>query len=286
MSEITIRQARNEGAQLLASAGIESAALDARLLLAHTIGLTQTGLLISDPDPISRADLGRYREIVGRRATGVPLAYLTGHREFMGLTFLTTPDVLVPRPDTEPLVEWGLNWISQHPHANLADIGTGSGAIAIAMTHHAPGNWTGHTIAIDISAAALAIARTNADVLVSPARRSLVTFVPGSLTEPLTAPVDLLLTNLPYLTPDQIAGNPDLSHEPIVALDGGADGLDLIRKVMDDLPRVLAPGGAVGLEIDPSQSAEVQHLLQNSLPGHRVEIVFDLAGDERHIVAF
>lgn len=285
MSEITIRQARNEAAQQLASAGIETAALDARLLLAHTLGLTQTGLLISDPDPISRADLDRFREMVARRATGLPLAYLTGSREFMGLTFLTTPDVLVPRPDTEPLVEWGLNWISQHPHANVADIGTGSGAIAIAITHHAPQTWTGHTIATDISEAALAIARTNADALLTPERRNCIEFLSGRLSEPLTAPVDLLITNLPYLTPDQIAENIDLSHEPYLALNGGADGLDLIRKVVDDLPRVLVQRGAVGFEIDPSQSAEVQRLLQNALPDYHVEIVFDLAGDERHIVA-
>ena len=269
----------------MTNAGIETAALDARLLLAHTLGLTQTGLLTRDPDPISPAVLARFQDLVARRTTGVPLAYLTGTREFMGLTFGTTPDVLVPRPDTEPLVEWGLRWLGEHPHANVADVGTGSGAIAISITHHAPMNWSGHTIATDISPAALAIAQSNADALLADERRGRITFVQGSLAGPIEQPVDLLLTNLPYLTPDQIAGNADLVHEPGIALDGGADGLDLIRNVVDDLHRVLAPGGAVGFEIDPTQSAEVQRLLRQTLPRHHVEIVFDLAGDERHIVA-
>lgn len=286
MGELTNRQARSEAANQLKQAGIENAALDARLLLGHALQLTQTGLLTRDTDQISPVDLTRFQELVIRRATGVPLAYLTGVREFMGLAFHTTPDVLVPRPDTEPLVEWGLNWLTQHPHANIADIGTGSGAIAIAITFHAPPTWTGHTIATDISPTALAISRSNADALLPPNRRSRIEFLPGSLAAPLTGPVDLLLANLPYLTPGQIASNGDLAHEPTLALDGGVDGLDLVRQLMPELPRVLAPGGAVGFEIDPSQSPEVQRLLRQTLPGHCVEVVLDLAGDERHIVAF
>lgn len=286
MSAATNRQARIEAATQLANVGIVTAALDARLLLAHTTGHTQTGLLTRDLDPISSEDLARFRELVARRASGVPLAYLIGQREFMGLSFRTTPDVLVPRPDTEPLVEWGLNWLAQHPHANVADVGTGSGAIAIAITHHAPPTWGGQTIATDVSRSALAIAQANADALLAPERRRRISFRIGSLTEPLIEPIDLMVTNLPYLTPDQIAGNPDLVHEPNLALDGGADGLNLIRAMVADLPRVLAPGGAAGFEIDPSQSTEVQRLLRQTLPNHRVDIVFDLAGDERHIVAY
>ncbi len=284
MSTLSNQMARMEAAKRLSDAGIDTAPLDARLLLAHTLGISQTQLLMRDLDPISSEHLTRFETLIDRRAAGEPLAYLTGEREFMGLAFHTTPDVLVPRPDTEPLVEWGLRWLAQHPHANIADIGTGSGAIAIALTHHAPPNWTGRTIATDISHAALTVAEGNANALLGPERRDRIAFRSGRLTDPLDAPVDLILTNLPYLTPEQVAENPDLAHEPRLALVGGDDGLDLVRMVVDDLHRVLAPGGAIGFEIDPSQSDELQRLLHQALPHHRVEVVFDLAGDERHIV--
>lgn len=286
MSDPTIRQARQEAAARLQQADVDTAALDARVLLAFVLGVSQTGLLVRDADPISSGDLQRYRGLVDQRATGVPVAYLVGEREFMGLNFRTTSAVLVPRPDTEPLVEWGLGWLQEHPHATVADIGTGSGAIAVAVTYHAPSEWTGQTIAIDTSGEALAVARENANAILPPDRFERIRFAQGNLTEPITEPVNLLLANLPYLTPGQIAGNPDLAHEPNLALDGGADGLDLIRLVVDDLPRVLAQGGAVGFEIDPSQSAALQRLLRRVLPDHRMEVVHDLAGDERHIVAF
>lgn len=285
MNEITNRQARQQATTRLIDAGIDSAALDARVLLCLVLDVTQTQLLMRDPEPIPAAALDRYRALVGQRATGMPVAYLAGEREFMGLPFRAKTDVLVPRPDTEPLVEWGLAWLGDHLQANIADIGTGSGAIAIATTFHAPAGWAGSTIATDVSTTALSVAAANADALLPPERRQRFSLVEGSLAEPITSPVDLLLTNLPYLTPEQIEENPHLAHEPVLALDGGADGLDLIREVVDHLPRVLAPGGAVGFEIDPSQSTEVQRLLRIALPNHRVMVVHDLAGDERHIVA-
>lgn len=284
--KLTIHQARAAATTELRAANIETAALDARVLLAYVLGESRTGLLMRDPEPIAESDLHRYQQLVQQRSTGAPVAYLIGEREFMGLTFRISPGVLVPRPDTEPLVEWGLRWLRSNPTANVADIGTGSGAIAVSMVHHADPEWTGSLIATDVSDAALQMATANADALLSPEKRPSLEFVNGSLTEPLTTPVDLLLTNLPYLTPDQIAENPDLIHEPRIALDGGDDGLDLVRRVIDDLPRILAPDGAVGFELDPSQSDEVQRLLAEALPNHQVEVVHDLAGDERHVVAF
>lgn len=282
----TIHQARSEGVATLRAAEIDSAALDARVLIAHVLGESQTGLLLRDPEAIPKQDLERYRKVVAQRATGVPVAYLIGHREFMGLEFRTQPGVLVPRPDTEPLVEWGLTWLRNHPEANVVDIGTGSGAIAVSTVYHVAPGWSGELVATDIGENALGIAMENANALLPPERRSSISFRQGSLTAPLTHPVDLLLTNLPYLTPLQLESNPDLRHEPLIALDGGADGLDLVRQVIADLPRILAPDGAVGFEIDPSQSADVQRLLAEVLPEHRVEVVHDLSGDERHVVAW
>lgn len=282
----TVYQARVEATATLRAADIDTAALDARVLLAHVLHTTQTGLLIRDPEPISASDLVAFRDLVHQRAEGIPVAYLTGEREFMGLTFATAPGVLVPRPDTEPLVEWGLRWLAHHPAANIVDIGTGSGAIAISMVFHAPDAWVGSLLATDVSAEALRIATTNADALITNERRNRIAFLQGSLTVPLVEPVDLVITNLPYLTPVQIEGNPALRHEPNLALDGGTDGLDLVRKVIADLPRVLATDGAAGFEIDPSQAETVKNLLRNTLPNHQVDVVYDLAGDERHIVAY
>lgn len=280
----TIHSLRQWAAAVLTDAGIETPMLDARVLLGHLLHLTATQLLMADSDVVSGETADVYRTLIAQRAMGIPIAYLAGEREFMGLSFHTTPDVLVPRPDTEPLVEWGLAWLQDHPQATIADIGTGSGAIAIAVVHHAPSHWNGHLVATDISADALAIASANADRLLDAERRSRVAFRLGSLTEPLIEPVDLLLTNLPYLTPGQIGENPHLIHEPLLALDGGVDGLDLVRGVVADLPRILAPGGAVGFEIDPSQEAEVTELLARQLANHTISTVRDLAGDARHIV--
>lgn len=275
-----------EAATTLAAAGIEQPMLDARLLLAHTLGVSPTRLLLCDQDPITTTHRTQLRQLVAQRAAGVPLAYLTGTREFMGLEFHTSPAVLVPRPDTEPLVEWALAWMGDHPAAHVADIGTGSGAIAISFTHQAPESWGGRVTAIDVSPEALAVAAGNADRLLSPDRRVQIAFRIGDLTAPLDDPVDLLLANLPYLTPAQMVENADLRHEPALALDGGDDGLDLVRRVIADLPRVLHPTGAVGFEIDPSQSAMVQALLRTALPHHQIGVVHDLAHDERHVVAW
>ena len=289
MSDIqpaTIFQARAHATATLHAADIDTAALDARVLMAHVLGVSQTGLLLCDPEPMANAELSRFRDLIKLRATGVPVAYLTGYREFMGLQFATAPGVLVPRPDTEPLVEWGLAWLRAHPQAAVVDVRTGSGAIAISMVYHAGPSWTGTLIATDISEEALAIARRNAHALLSPAKCQRLQLQLGNLTQPLSGPTDLLLTNLPYLTPDQIEENPALRHEPQLALDGGTDGLDLVRRVIDDLPRILSPVGAVGFELDPSQSADVQHLLSKTLPTHQIAVVHDLAGNERHVVAY
>lgn len=281
----TIHTLRQRSAAILADAGIETAMLDARVLLSHVLGMSPTELLIADGDPVSPDAARSYVSLIEQRAIGLPLAYLTGSREFMGLTFQTTPSVLVPRPDTEPLVEWGLAWLEHHPAVTVADIGTGSGVIAISVAYHAPDTWSGRVIATDVSPEALAIAERNANTLLTPSRRGQLDLRLGDLTAPLDAPVDLLLTNLPYLTPAQMRGNLDLRHEPALALDGGEDGLDLVRRVIADLPRVLAPVGAVGFEIDPSQASDVAVLLSRQLPHHTVTTVRDLAGDARHIVA-
>ena len=198
----------------------------------------------------------------------------------MGMDFRVGPGVLVPRPETELLVEWGLEQVRDG--GLVVDVGTGSGAIAVSMAALAGDD--ARVIGTDLSADALAVARENADRLVEGSRRDRISFREGSLLEPVSERVDLVLANLPYLTPEQVDGNPDLAAEPRMALDGGPDGLDLVRVLVADLPRVLAEGGAVGLEIDPTQQAETEHLLRELYPGREVRTIHDLAGLARHVV--
>jgi release factor glutamine methyltransferase len=250
----------------------------------HALDIDRTQLFLRYPEPMPDGAAHAFTALVERRLAGEPVAYLTGVREFMALPFRVAPGVLIPRPDTEPLVEWALEWLRERPASLVADIGTGSGAIAIAIAAHVADSFSGRIIAVDTSAEALAIARDNADTLLPPARRHLLEFRHGSLTAPLQEPVDFLLANLPYLTPEQIAENPDLDAEPRLALDGGPDGLVLVRQVIADLPRVLAPVGAAGFELDPAQARTVETLLRATFPEATTGIVHDLARLSRHVV--
>lgn len=281
---MTIQRALMAAASRLADAGIDTPRLDAEVLLRHALDVDRTRLFVMLPDAMPDNRVQMYDRLVERRLAGEPVAYLVGSREFMGLEFRTTPAVLIPRPDTEPLVEWALGWLAHHPHARVADIGTGSGAIAIALAAHLPDAFAGEIIATDISPDALDVARNNADTLLTAAKRERLSFRQGSLTEPLDEPFDLLLANLPYLTPAQIAENPDLDAEPSLALLGSDDGLDLVRATVADLPRVLRPGGAAGFEIDPSQAAATRRLLMDTFPNGHTLVIHDLTGRERHVI--
>lgn len=284
-----------DAADRLASAGLATPRLDAEVLLRHVLGVDRARLFLRLPE-IAERDVGDALDaLIGRRLAGEPVAYLTGVREFMGLPFHVDPGVLIPRPETELLVEWALEWLRPRTKATVVDVGTGSGAIAISIAALTPADLDLTVIATDVSAGALATARRNADER-DPLVRSRLTFVPGSLLEPIRGPVDLVLANLPYLTPERIAGNPELAAEPVMALDGGADGLDLVRPLIADLSRVLAGNSgargaargaarsAAGFELDPAQTGAVAPLLRSTFPGRRVRTIDDLAGLPRHVV--
>lgn len=265
----------------LVEAGIPTPRLDAEVLLRHTLGIDRTRLFLRLSESVADDDAAAFTGLIERRRAGEPIAYLTGTREFMGLPFIVTPDVLVPRPETELLVEWALETIGDRDTATVVDIGTGSGAIAISIAALAPETATVSVFGTDISERALSVAARN---LARIAPRHPVTLLRGSLTEPIREPVDLVLANLPYLTPEQIASNPALEPEPRIALDGGPRGLDLIDELVRSLPRVLAPTGAAGLEIDPKQCEVVRSTLARTFPDHNVRIIPDLAGLDRHVV--
>jgi release factor glutamine methyltransferase len=277
---MTIAEALRIATRKLIDAGSESAALDAAVLLRHLLGWSRTDLLVRRDEPLSAEQQRCFDALIARRADREPVAYIVGTREFLGLDFAVGPGALVPRPETEQLVEWAATWLAGKDAAVAVDIGTGSGAIAIGLIHFAPPGALGKVIAIDPSEEALAWAQVNAMALAPEAPLELVL---GSLLDPVQVPVDLVLANLPYLTPEQTDSNPDLACEPRSALVSGTDGLDLIRALLIDLPRVVKHRFAAILELDPSQASTVAHLSADQFPDARVSILNDLSGRARFV---
>ena len=271
-------------ADRLVAAGRDTPRLDAEVLLRHVLGLDRTGLFLGLHEPLTSDEHRRFESLVARRLGGEPVAYIVGEREFMGLAFAVNRAVLIPRPETEIIVEWALECLKTRAcgASVVLDIGTGSGAIALALAAHLGSCWPGTVVAADVSGDALRVAATNRSRFGLGGR---VALVRGDLAGWCGGQVDLLLANLPYLRPEQIASNPDLTAEPLGALDGGDDGLDLIRQLLADLPRLLAPRGAVGLEVDPVQAAEVARLVGDALPGAAIDTLRDLGGLDRHVIA-
>jgi len=275
----TIRDAWIKGAERLAAEGIDSARLDARVLLAHTMNLS-VGESISGREP-SREELARYGELLERRIAREPVAYITGEREFWSLPFAVGPGVLVPRPETETLLEAAARIFPDHNRPlEVLDLGTGSGAILIAfLTDYPQARGTG----IDRSEEALGWARRNADRL-GVVNRS--TWNTGGWDAALGRDYDLIFSNPPYLALGEAAGlAPEIAgYEPWGALFAGPDGLDAYRALAPVAASTLKPGGRTILEIGAGQEAAVRELLL----GYRLEIMAvlpDLAGIPRAIVA-
>jgi release factor glutamine methyltransferase len=266
-------EARIGATDALRRAGAPTPALDADVLLAHALDVPKE-VLVAHPEIELTADEGaRFDALVGRRADGVPVAYLRGFKEFYGLRFAVDPRVLVPRPETEALVEAVRAYAGGRP-LTVVDVGTGSGAIAVALGVSAP---TLRIIATDVSAAALGVARENAA-----AHGAQVDLRQGDLLAPVTERVDVVAANLPYLRDDAleelVGERTSLAFEPRVATAAGPDGLALIRRAIADLPRVLAPDGATFFECDPPQVPEVVRLLS---PLGTTDVITDLAGLDR-----
>lgn len=263
--------------------GNDSARLDVELLLGHVIGLDRIGLIMQSERPLAAAELSRFRELFKRRRAGEPVAYLLGAREFYGLSLRVDGRVLVPRPDSERLVEVALlRTRARSMLGEALDMCTGSGCIAIAFARQRP---TWNVTASDISEDALAVARDNAHR--TGAIRNL-RLVGGSLFAPVAGQrFDLVTANPPYIPAGDIASLPvDVrDFEPRLALDGGPDGLDLVREIVKQAPAHLTPGGLLALEIAFDQGPRTADLLREQ--GYQdVAIAKDLGGRDRVVSGY
>jgi release factor glutamine methyltransferase len=279
----TVETARRMLAARLRTQGIESAELDARLLVGAVLDLDLTGLIVAAKRRLTDGEAESLDDFARRRGTGEPVARILGAKEFWGLPLELSSATLIPRPDTETIVEAALDILSaeyddQYP-LRIADIGTGSGAILLALLSERPNAWG---VGTDISEAALQTARANARQLGLAPRAA---FVACDYAAALSGAFDLIVSNPPYIRSGDIAGLAAevRDHDPRCALDGGVDGLDAYRLIAPQAARLLAPGGSLVLEVGQDQSRDVAALLAIAglnLPG---EPKSDLAGIRRAV---
>lgn len=265
----------------LDAAGIDNAALDARVLLIHALGLSREDLARARDAAVAPAERARFADLVARRAAREPIARLTGQREFWSLPFAISPATLIPRPDSETVVEAALaEAATRDARLSVLDLGTGSGCLLLALLSELPG---ARGIGVDRSEPALRTARANARALGLAHRAA---FLCADWDAALDGRFHVILSNPPYIP---ITDIPNLDHEvarhePRAALDGGADGLDAYRALAPALARLLAPGGTAAIEIGATQDADVGALLaRHGLAVRR--IARDLAGRPRCVVA-
>jgi release factor glutamine methyltransferase len=277
---MTAREALRLAAERLSPVNGE-ARLEVRLLLEYVLGRSRTWIYQHPESDLEPDQAARFNRLVEERRAGEPLAYLLGQREFYGRSFLVDRRVLIPRPETEDLIEHAIAFIHSAglTDPRIVDVGTGSGAIAVTIAAEVPG---ARVIAVDRSADALAVARENAQRLGVADR---VQFIQGDLLGGLDGPFDLILANLPYIPSDEIGRlQPEVRREPRPALDGGPDGLDLYRRLFAQARNLLAPRGALFGEIAYDQGALAAEIAGRSLPDRSLTIEPDLAGHDRLVV--
>jgi release factor glutamine methyltransferase len=285
----TVAELLIEGQACLRASGSESARLDAELLLGHVIGLERTQMIALPHAPVGDGPAAEYRALLARREAGEPVAYIRGLKEFRGLAFGVDSRALIPRPETERLVELAegevVRRLTADPRSSgvrrleVVDVGTGSGAVivALAVALRRLGMLDEvRLLATDVSGEAVGLARENA---VAHAVGDRIDVAAADLLPGATGPFDVILANLPYVSTAAMADLPRATtFEPRLALDGGADGLAVIGRLIDRLPSDLAPGGVALLEIGGDQREGVTELVARRLPGWSCRIELDLGG--------
>lgn len=262
-------------------AGIETAGLDARVLAGAAFGVSAEQLIGDPAHPVPDARTRLYSDFVARRAQGEPVAYITGRREFWSLDFAVAPGCLIPRPDSESMICALLECVGTRTDGlKVLDLGTGSGCLLLALLKEWPGAWG---VGVDRNPCAVQTARENAARLGSAGR---AVFVQASWARAMGGAFDVVIANPPYIPTAEI---PNLlrdvrDFEPHAALDGGGDGLDAVRAVLAQAPRVLAAKGVLGLEFGPGQAAAVERIGRTAAGLYKQRLVFDLAGRERGIL--
>lgn len=254
-------------------------ALEASVLIGHVAGVSRTWVLAHPEITLTAKQHKQLKESLTQLEHGKPFPYVLGHWEFFGFDLEVTPDVLIPRPETELLVEKAIAWLNENPERKfIADIGTGSGAIAISLAANVPG---AELLATDTSFKALQVAKRNAEK--HNVSRS-INFVECDLLpvhQADGAKIDLICANLPYIPTKNLQHLPVYRHEPAVALDGGEDGLKLHHRLLDLAPAWLSSNGAILMEIDSTSGTSALNLVRNILPGATSTLHQDLAGLDR-----
>ena len=268
------------GAETLTAAGVAAPRMEAGSLMAHMMQCDRAFLIAHSNDPLSDQQLSNYQQLIQRRAAREPLQYITGHQEFFKLDFQVTPDVLIPRPETELIVEAVLDLFPTNAQIHFADVGTGSGCIAISILHERQQT---RATAIDLSAAALAVAKHNAErhqVIdrMRPLRSNLFADLDGGEV------FDLIVSNPPYIPDEDIRElSVEVQQEPRSALAGGADGLNVITEVLDSAPLRLSRGGYLIFEFGINQDREIKRMVNTDL-WELIEVRPDLQSIPRIIV--
>ena len=281
VEDATVETVLREGVETLRAAGLADARASAEWLLAAQLGTGRFDVYLDTERPLTAAETARYRASVARRARRQPLQHILGFEDFHGLRLAVGPEVLIPRPETEGLVDWAVEILAERPAAAVADIGTGSGAIACALASRLPQL---RVLAADCSSAALRIAGDNVRALGLADR---VTLLAGDLVAPLQdrgVAVDVIVANPPYLASGVIPTLPPevSAHEPRLALDGGPDGMAVLRRIISGAPAVLVPGGRLLMEIGEDQAGPLASVMAaEGFAGIRSRR--DLHGVERYI---
>lgn len=272
-----LAQALHEATEALRAAGIDDAWLEAEVLLRHTLRLDRAHLYARLQENLSTGDQAVFHSLLGRRLAHEPTAYIVGQREFYGLDLETTPAALIPRPETELLVQEALARACHRERLLIVDVGTGNGAIAVALAVHLP---QAALVAIDLSREALSLAVRNAR---RHGAESRISFLQADLLAPLAQPADLIVANLPYVrSGDWEALPPEIQErEPRAALDGGPDGLREIERLLGQAPSCLRPGGSLLVELGPPQAAPALALARRRFPDAAARILPDAAGQDR-----
>ena len=280
-----ISEALRRGTRLIHSTGSDEARLEAELLLMHALKTDRVHLYERLQDELPARAGGYYQRLLDRRATHEPTPYIIGHKEFFGLEFEVTRSALIPRPETEMLIELTIDFARDRytdERFTAVDAGTGSGVIAIAIASQLP---NARVVATDVSKRAMALARRNAERHDLAAR---IEFVDGDTLLPVEGRADIVAANLPYVTTeDWLATPPEIREwEPRRALDAGDDGLRCLRRLFRQAPEKLARNGALFAEIGDRQGAAVRLLAQEAFPEAKIEVQPDLAGRDRVICVY